>query len=531
MQRPYLGRLGETAFTSLCLTAGLTINSSSFMDMTGWDCYVEFPFNQHDYLPQDLLPTPIECKIQVKSTDGRERKNDITLSNLNRFITTKLPTFYCFIEFDGKDTPQAIYLVHIGKEIIEKTLKKIRKLEAKGCGDKLNKKKLRIKYEDADRLKSIDGMELKVAIEKYIPDGMKEYIEGKNHILNTVGFEDGKYQAKITMIGNDPMGDILDLTLGLRKEIDISRFTSYHKRFGILSGVPNIDCFGEGTISIDSSPLEVTLKFKENKFSSGIRFAAQLYIPPFSQELLREHGKFRVASRFFELIFELDKVKKFSILPYLDEESPLRELVNFLNLLSIFEKSSKTITLEIESQILGLSPLFSFKSTNILSSLFNMNEVDHQKSTWNIISKRVEAIGEVCRKMNVLEETFVKVNDLLSIYQDEDFQLLSQALCGHADSIVIDFSDGIEGYQENARAVGIRFVKFSIGNYTIGCCLGISGYLTLIDGQQKMICQEFIVGRKFIKTDDICQEEIGMSCDELVEELQNEDSLVTIVSF
>jgi len=223
-------------------------------------------------------------------------------------------------------------------------------------------------------------------------------------------------------------------------------------------------------------------------------------------------------------------VKKFSIRPYLDKESPLRELVNFLNLLSIFEKTSKTITLEIESQIPGLSPLFGFKSTNILSSLFNMNEVDHQKSTWNVIAKRVEIISEICKKMNVSEENLlVKVNDLLSIYEDEDFQLLYQALCGRADFITIDFPDGVKGYQENAKTLSIRFVKFSIGNHTIGCCLGFSGYLTLVNGQQKMICQEFIVGRKFIETDDISQEQIEMSLDELIEELQDEDFLVTTI--
>jgi len=530
MQRQNLGLLGETAFKSLCLAAGLTINSSN-MDMTGWDFFIEFPFNQHNYLPQDLFPTPIECKIQVKSTDGRKRKNDIALSNLNRLITTQLPTFFCFIEFDGKDLPQAIYLVHVGREIIERTLKKIRELEAKGCGNKLNKNKLSITYKDTDRLEIMDGMGLKVAIEKYIPNGMKKYIESKNQILNTIGFEDGKYQAKITVEGSNPLEDFVDMTLGLRKEINISSLLSYHKRFEILSIVPNLD-FGEGTISIDSIPSEVTLKFKENKFSSGIRFAAKLYIPPFSQELLKKHGKLRVVSRFFELIFELDKVKKFSILPYLDKEAPLGELVKFLNLLSIFEKTSKTITLEIESQIPGLSPLFGFRSNNILSSLFNMNEVDHQKSTWNVIAKRVEIIAEICKKMNISEENLlVKVNDLLSIYQDDDFQLLCQVLCGRVDSITIDFPDGVEGYQENAKTLSIRFVKFSIGNYAIGCCLGISGDLTLVNGQQKMICQEFIVGRKFIETDDISQEQIEMSLDELVEDLQNEYFLITVMSY
>lgn len=531
MQDRDLGPLGETEFKRLCHTVGLTVHKSE-MDRTGWDFLVEFPWKQNNHFPQDLLPAPLECKIQVKSTDKQRKRESITLSNLNRLVKSQMPAFFCFIEFDGEDKAQAIYLVHVGKEIIEKTLKRIRELENEGYGDNLNKHTLDIAYGDFDKLETLTGISLKVAIEKNIPDGIEKYIESKNQILKTVGFEDGKYQATITIRSDDPIRDILDATLGLRKEIDIYQSTGYHKRFGILSSNPNMTHDG-GVLSIQAKPVEARLKFKEHKFSPGVYFAAKLHISPFSQFIPEERLKFRVDSRFFELILELDKVN-YSIRPYPDEKVSLRELTSFLELLSIFEKPYKSITVELECEGLDSSPSFSFNSEDLPSSLFDINACGGQISTWSAIAEMARMIVEVCKKMHISEEDLlVQIEDLLSLYRYADFRVLYQALCGSAESVALCFPHGIEGYQQDAKAAGVCFVKACIGNYVIGCCLGVVGSLSLLGDQQMLVGEKFLVGQQFIKTDNmnITKEQIEPGLNELVEELQNEELVAIAVSF
>lgn len=159
-----IGRMGENIFQFWCNSVGLTANGSK-VDKRGWDCFVEFPNNSSGVIPRDLVPKPIECKVQVKSTDLKKKGEDIKLSNLESLVKTQMPVFFCFIEFDGTNDPQAAYLVHVGKEVIERTLKRIRKLYSQGEGDRLNKHTMIIKYTDSDRLEQTTGENLKRTIE------------------------------------------------------------------------------------------------------------------------------------------------------------------------------------------------------------------------------------------------------------------------------------------------------------------------------------------------------------------------------
>jgi len=190
------------------------------MDRTGWDFLIEFPFEYSNHLPKDLLPAPLECKIQVKSTKKQRRRESITLSNLIRLVKAQMPAFFCFIEFDEKNRAKAFYLVHVGEEIIGSTLKRIRELESRGLQSRLNKHTLDISYNEAEKLNNMTGEELKHAIRRAVPNGPEQYIENKNQLLKTIGFEDGGYELKVTIVGKDPIKDILEIGLGIKDKID-----------------------------------------------------------------------------------------------------------------------------------------------------------------------------------------------------------------------------------------------------------------------------------------------------------------------
>lgn len=531
MQNRDLGSLGETEFKRLCHSVGLTVHKSE-MDRTGWDFLVEFPWKDDNRFPQDILSAPIECKIQVKSTDKQRKRELITLSNLNRLIKTPLPAFFCFIEFDGEDKSQAVYLVHVGKEIIEKTLKRIRELENEGSADKLNKHKLNITYGDVNRLEDVTGKSLKSGIEKHTPDGLEKYIENKNKLLETLGFEEGKYQADITIVSDDPIRDILDLTLGLRKEINMHHSTGYHKRFGILSKKPDMDYDG-GILSLQVKPLEARLKFKEHKFSPGISLSAKLYISPFSKFISEERIKFRVESRFFEIIIELGQRINCSIRPHA-EGSSLKELKDFLKVLSVLEKSSNPLLVELESEIAPSCPIMTLSSKDLPPSFFETSIINEQVYNWSRLDQLVEMALEICRKVHISEDdVLIKIEDLISFSRYADVPLLYQALHGDAEAVILYFSIELEEYQQGAKAASIFFVKACIGNYIIGCCLGVVGSLSLLGEQHSLVGEKFLVGQQFIGTDDtvISKELVDLGLNELVEELQDEElAVVTVLS-
>lgn len=121
---------------------------------------------------------------------------------------------------------------------------------------------------------------------------------------------------------------------------------------------------------------------------------------------------------------------------------------------------------------------------------------------------------------------------MLRLHQYGDFELLYQALCGSAESVILCFPNGVEGYQQDAKAAVIRFVKARIGNYIIDCCLGVVGSLSLISNQQMLVGEKLLVGQQFVKTGDmtITGEQIESGLNELVEELQNEELAVIVVN-
>ena len=137
-----------------------------------------------------MEPTPIECRVQVKSTDNKDRKVQINLKNMNRLVKAQMPSFICLIEFHKKNKPQALYLTHIDQNLIEKTLKRLRKLSEKNITN-FNKRKITISFSEKDKIEDVSGEALAKAMEKHIPEGLSSYVKEKDKIITGAGFESG----------------------------------------------------------------------------------------------------------------------------------------------------------------------------------------------------------------------------------------------------------------------------------------------------------------------------------------------------
>lgn len=295
-----LGSMGESTFSLWCADAGLTANGSQ-IDKTGWDFFVEFPFNFS--LEADFIhKSPIECKIQVKATDDRKGKVSVSLSNLRRLITAQMPSFYVFIEFDGKSDAQQGYIVHVDKDLISKVLERLHTIEQSEKENNFFKRKMTIHYNDSNRMNSLDGKTLKANLLNYIGNDMAKYVSSKKTHLESTGYENGFAQINFTTDGKENIEKLIDVSLGLEKSAKIKSFKGVKTRFGIESRNPFVDVV-DGRIEMPKVEPTTTgeIRFKEDKLSVGYAFPAKLYVSPFNQMVPQELVKARVEGEFFDL--------------------------------------------------------------------------------------------------------------------------------------------------------------------------------------------------------------------------------------
>lgn len=504
-----LGDLGETVFRGLCNAVGLTIHKAE-KDRTGWDFLLEFPWDQESDLPRDMLPAPIECKVQIKSTDKKKKREQITVSNLSRLVKTQLPAFFCFIEFDGKDEPQAVYLVHVDEKIIGKTLKRIRELEAKGEEEKLNKHKIDIRYTDENRLPDIAGKTLKNAIRSYVSDRWERYTENKNRLLNTLGFEEGKGQFTVTFSGSNPIEDIVDLSLGIREEICIDKSDGYYNRFGILSSSKLLSS-EEARLSIKTKPTPVVLKFKEHQFSPGVLLNAELYTSPFNQFLTEQYLKLRIKSKLFEFIVEPFNGKVKYSFDFRDEHRiSLDDLKNHLRVVTLLKEASQPLILEMSD-----------KAKKVLPMPFKIN-INHDLDDWSGVYKTAEMASSICQRFSVLEnDVLVSIGELIQASQS--IESFYQILYADPKAVYIDFSADFLEYQEDEKLACTSSMMAVIGNHTVACFWAIVGSLYLTEASQfRLVAEQILVGSEliFVDKEAIEQDVVDEKFDEFEQELE-----------
>ncbi|EKK5497729.1 hypothetical protein ACQYD3_002016 [Enterobacter hormaechei] len=121
-----VGNMGRGDFDRLCNASGLIYNSSSEDDSGGWDAIVEFPLSGGIALLNSLNEQPIQCLVQIKSSDGEKKGVQVKLSNMKRFCDTPLPCFFFFARYNKNANIESAYLVHINRNIMFQVLKRIR---------------------------------------------------------------------------------------------------------------------------------------------------------------------------------------------------------------------------------------------------------------------------------------------------------------------------------------------------------------------------------------------------------------------
>lgn len=297
-----LGMMGESTFSLWCAESGLIANGSK-IDKTGWDFFVEFPFNFNADV-NEIHKSAIECKVQIKATDGNKGKIAISLSNLRRLATVPMPSFFVFLEFDGKSTAQRAYIVHVDNNLISKVLKRLHEIEQREFESKFNQRTITIHYNDSHIMSELDGETLRNQFLSYIGNDMTKYIDNKKKHLESTGYENSYAKINFTAVGEQNVRKLIDMSLGLEECVEITHFKGVKARFGIESRSPF--CEGvEGRLEMPGLQAYTLgkIRFKEDRLSAGYSFPAKLYISPFNSMIPNNLVKARIEGDFFDLKF------------------------------------------------------------------------------------------------------------------------------------------------------------------------------------------------------------------------------------
>ena len=304
MDRRDLAVLGEKTLAVWASQVSITCNRAS-QDKTGWDYLLEFPLESSPpteiVLPLDRRPPPIQCLVQVKSTDGRTGRRDVKLSNWERFVKSPLPCFYLALEFDNLPSVQRAYLVHVDERHAGRVLKRLRELDCQG-EPKLHRKTLRLTYGESHQLASLDGEGLEDAIRTHLVCGMEDYTTRKMQRARSVGYGEGGYRLHVVTERPKGVMDLqemlLDFVLGLQPQLRVIGGELWDDRFGITASRPD-QVLGKGILELaerkpsGNATVCISLPGQEKQ----LRIQTTVYAPQGLQTVVHRHRlKVRLAA-------------------------------------------------------------------------------------------------------------------------------------------------------------------------------------------------------------------------------------------
>ncbi len=395
-----LGKMGESAFSHLCASAGLTANSSD-VDKTGWDFLVEFNFPIESKVEVFSLHSAApECKVQIKSTDDRKRKISVKLSNLKRLATTPSPAFFAFFEFNGEEDPQDLFVVHLDSPLISNILRRLHEVNLNGETHQLHKKTMTIKYDDSHRLQKISGKYLAQCFRDHIGPSMVTYVDQKNHHLKTNGFEDGFAEITFEISNAENLSKFVDSSIGIQQKTNTSNLVGFKKRFNIKDTTPFVDEKNLTLEFIDVKPShEGTLQISLQKNGPAFSFPAQLYVPPFLSALPIPLRRSRLATDFFSFVFNPYTNECTFLTNFKEHRYEIHELKRNFKFLQAISKKDQILYARFTTPEM---PPFEF---NLTSSGM---EFDSQKELMTL-----DAGVRIISNLNIFNQITITIDELL----------------------------------------------------------------------------------------------------------------------
>ena len=254
-----LGRAAEDEFKLQCSTVGITCNPSQ-EDDHGWDFIVEIPASASAETPYDQAPATKAALVQVKCTGGARRRGSMKVSNALELAKRVEP---CLLVLYHEAVPgdRRIFARLFGEGDIARALKRGRELFVKG--KRTHKATITFGFAECEE-RTYEGLvPWLVESVRELPDS---YGSDKQKLVASVGYGNRNRRAKFTFDENG-LEALVDLELGIRNQLSVSRFTLFDDRFGIALPEPVKDVIGPGVFKMKPErevECTVTLKTKDD---------------------------------------------------------------------------------------------------------------------------------------------------------------------------------------------------------------------------------------------------------------------------
>jgi hypothetical protein len=473
-----VGKRGEKAFADWCAQADLTAHPPDD-DCFGWDYLVEFPGSivGHRNGLADSAPAPIECRVQVKATNGTERSEPIKLSHMLRLSKLQMPVFFCFLQYDGKRSPVRAYVVHLGKDLIARTLERVRQLSASGVTD-FHKHTVNVTYDDSHEIHTPFDLSLRSRMQMFLPDGMKTYIEWKNNLNDMLGFDHARITSKVT-IKLSSKAELIDFFLGLKESVELTNVHTQEVRFGVPHNIDPTNC-GTATLSIvDHHPrTDCNISVRRDPFSPAVDFSAALYVPPSALELADDEFKVRLVASTFEL-FLWPRTNRLTIQGILDAKGPytlgdLKCLADAMVLLT--EACTLEITLAGKSLIRAESV-----------------QLDELKGDWRQVQKTMTAAWELAERAGVANLVRADPEHLM---RDTASILMLHGLINASSHAKVQFTDP-SWYVPGKTSAFVKAVAAIVGDFRIAGVMAVVGQPCIEDGAFTLVSMDIRFFRLF----------------------------------
>jgi hypothetical protein len=336
---PRIPSLAEQTFAGECSLYGALCHKSQ-EDERGWDFFVEFP-PVDSAASADSRPAPMTAFVQVKSTQGRELRCRIKLSNALNAAQSDRPWFIVLFWPPTATEKSRFFAIHFWEDLIRRTLRRVR--EAERDRVPLHKRWLTIHFRSDD-----EHVELLRWMSEEIAAVQPSYATAKQTLFKSVGYEDG-YGTGNLVFGHVSRDEIIESFLGLRAELPVSRVTITSRRFGIESSRPAID-ERTATVRITPSPTgECEIRLRGPVSSPALTLSGHFYSPGIPN-LTDDEKRFRFSADLFEAIWWPKGKSSFKIKWELDEPKSLQYSENLCTLINWFQTGRVNLQVWLASE-------------------------------------------------------------------------------------------------------------------------------------------------------------------------------------
>lgn len=337
-RKPRHAQEAEYSFKVLCARAGV-IPQTVTEDVTGWDCFVQFPLSDFDG-PAEEAPSDREAMVQIKSTIGSRPRTNIKLSNVVNMCKDPKPWFVAIMQRQDNGA-ERWYVQHVDRKWMARGLAAARIARVDNVS--LNKRSISITFRNDDEhstdlLQWMEG-QISAPLPSYGADKLKYYKE--------CGYEDGRERLTFGLEG-DP--DEISLTFLGKQSLPAVNVRRTDVRFGIPEKEPN---WTADRIRVSLKPLDrktCRVLLKPNGLDEEICIDASYASTPFP--VAHASARLHIDAGFLEFFLKPTSAE-FDVNFDSEGTRSLRDLSNFCKVVGWV--SERKITVKTEA--MGTRPL------------------------------------------------------------------------------------------------------------------------------------------------------------------------------